>query len=629
MKRFFSTVFLSTVLTSLAILLLSSCNKDTDTAGSEMTVTLEQVEATESTLTFVVNHTNAEKCAWWYGTADESVPSAEDILATGTSLNTAVSKSTVIIDDLPAFTEFVIVAAVSGKGNVLSSEPLKMTTLGSEVILLDAVYSDANSAGAGNYSIALGNSDINENWEPVNVGDMYVSLELFNVKDTDPINAVLPDGEYKAGSKTPFTWDPSSSYLCKRVDDTAEGVKYMPFISGAVNVARDGNTYSLDVDLVLLEGGEEIKVKYSGPIQFVQGATAAGRFEEPQNVTFTAASGRYYGNWFYPFSDDMLLEFYAGERNASGNLVDGYKLQMMYVFTQKLEDTSVSTVPIENGTYTVSYGTNHQHRVPRTFTKGEVTDFYGTTVELGTILKHIDSKTGRNTLGVITGGTMKVSGSGSSYTFEFNFVTEDGVEIKGSYSGGVDLQNKCDNSSREYLSSVLTSDYQLDFPESTKAMAYYMGDYLHVGLDSWLLYFMGDDPGDTISLEFFTDKNGGLQISEGIYTISGDYSEFKSGQIIPGFYPRGGGDLLYSWYGDTSSQDQDGNTQKLAPLAGGTMNVSKSGNKYVFNMNFTDDKGYTISGQWTGDVNFSDLTQTSGSTAESVRKQFASMVRSK
>ncbi len=626
MKRFFSTVFLSTALTSLALLSLSSCNKDTDQAGGEMSVTLEQVEATESTLTFVVNHSNAEKCAWWYGTADEAVPSAEDIIATGTSLNTTVSKSTVIIDDLPEFTEFVIVAAVSGNGKVLSSEPLKMTTLGSEVILLDAVYSDANSAGAGNYSIALGNSDINENWEPVNVGDKYVSLELFNVKDTDPINAALPDGEYKAGSKTPFTWDPSSSYLCMRVDDTAEGVKYMPFVSGTVNVARDGNTYSIDVNLVLLEGGDEIKVKYSGPIQFVQGATAAGRFEDPQNVTFTAASGRYYGNWFYPFSDDMLLEFYAGERNASGNLVDGYKLQMMYVFTQKLEDTSVSPVPIENGTYTVSYGTNHQHRVPRTFTKGEVTDFYGTMVELGTIFKHIDSKTGRNTLGVITGGTMKVSGSGSSYTFEFNFVTEEGVEIKGSYSGDIDLQNKCDNSSREYLSSVLTSDYQLDFPATTKAMAYYMGDYLHVGLNSWLLYFMGDDPGDTISLEFFTDKSGGSQISEGTYTISGDYSEFKSGQIIPGFYPRGGGDLLYSWYGDTSSQDQDGNTQKLAPLTGGTMNVSMSGNKYVFNMKFTDDKGHAISGQWTGDVEFSDLTQASESAVESLRKQFASKV---
>lgn len=627
MKRFFSTVFLSTALTSLALLSLSSCNKDPESEGKDLAVTLEKGEATETTLAFTVNPSNAEKCAYWYGTTDETVPSADDIIASGTPVGVS-EKTSVVIEDLAPSTEYVIVAAVSRKGELLISEPLEMATTGKEFMLLDAVYSDANSAGAGNYSIALGNADVNENWEPAEVGDMFVSLELYNERDSDPINAVLPDGEYSPGSdKSPFTWDPSASYLCIRIDDTAEGVKYMPFVSGAVKVARNGNSYSINVDLTLLEGGENITVSYDGPIQFVQGATSAGRFEEPQNVTFTAAQGRYYGNWFYPFCDDMLVEFTAGKVDSKGNIIDGYKLQMMYVFTQKLEDTSVSEVPLENGTYTVSYGSTHLQRVPRTFTKGEVTDFYGNLLELGTILKHVDSKTGRTTLGVVAGGEMKLSGSGSSYNVEFNLVTDDGIELKGTYSGPINLENKCDNSSREVLSSTLTADYQLNFPKSTVAMAFYLGDYLHVGLDSWLLYFLGEDPGDTISLEFFTEKGSSTQLTDGTYTVSGDYSEFKARQIIPGFYPRGGGDLPFSWYGDTSSQDQDGNTQKLAPLTGGTMNVSKSAGSYVFNMNFTDDKDFAITGQWSGPVEISDISQASETAVETLKKQIASKVR--
>lgn len=631
MKSFFSTAFLSTSLAMLALSSLSSCNKDPEPVEdpNDLAVTLEKGEATEKTLSFTVSPVNAEKCTWWYGTADQEVPSAEEILAKGNPV-TVIKKTPVLIEGLMPATEYVIVAAVSSEGKVAMSDKLNMVTAdrefdGESFMLLDAVYSDANAAGAGNYSIALGNAEVNENWEPKKVGDMFISLELFNERDSDPINAVLPNGEYKAGqSASTFTWNPSSSYLCVREDETASGVKYKPFISGVVDVARTGNTYSIYVDLSLLDGGEKVKVKYEGPIQFIQGATAAGRFEEPQNVTFKGAQGRYFGNWYNPFCDDMTMEFYAGEIQ-DGKLVDGYWLQMQ-AFMNKLEDTSVRPVPVESGNYRLGYGIKSTQYLPLTFKKGEQVDFNGMLLDMGTYLKHIDSKTGRTTIGFVVDGNVKISGSGSSYSVEFNFVTEEGVELKGTYNGAINLENRCDNSHREVLESTLKEDYKLNFPADTKAEAHYLGDYLHVGLDSWLLYFMGDTKGDTIMLEFFTEKNTALQLPEVTYTV-GDFKTFKANYIIPGFYPYGGGDLPFSWYGDASSVDAQGYSQKLAPLYGGTMKVSKDGKTYVFDMNFKDDKGHAITGQWKGDVSVKDWTKPQGADIESFKKHLASKVR--
>lgn len=625
MKRFFSTVFLSTAFTSLALLSLSSCNKDPESEGKDLAVTLEKGAATENTLTFTVTSANAEKCAYWYGTADQTVPAAEAIIEAGTEVK-AGDKTEVTVNDLEPGKEYVIVAAVSGNGKLLASNPLKMMTSGTpfegvDLVFVEAEYSETNAAGAGDYYVCLATSDPDVNGDPANVGDVVLGLELFNAKDKDPMNAVLPDGDYTpAADLSAFSWSVNASFFYIRTD---KSVELRPISGGKVNVKRDGNNYTLLIDIVTLTG-ENLKARYVGPIQFVQGATAAERFDEPQNVEFEGAQGRYFGNWYNPFSDDMTLEFYAGEVQ-DGKLVDGYWLNIP-AFMSKLDDTSVQSVPVENGTYTLCYGIKSIQYIPKTFKKGEQVNFNGMLLDMGTYLKHFDSKTGRTTIGYVVGGDMKISGSASSYSVEFNFVTEEGVELKGKYSGAINLENKCDNSNREVLESTLKEDHKLNFPDDTKADAHYLGDYLHVGLDSWLLYFMGETEGDTIMLEFFTEKNSAAQLPDGMYTV-GDFKTFKANYIIPGFYPYGGGDLPFSWYGDTSSEDSQGYSQKLAPIYGGTMKVSKEGGNHTFEMNFKDDKGHAITGTWSGVMSVTDWTKEPEGAIESFKKQLATKIR--
>lgn len=632
MKRNFLKVLLALPLLALTVVYLSSCEKEHPKGKDyeDPTVTLDKGEVTEKTLAFTINPSNADECAWWYGAADQTIPSAEDILAIGVVVNASES-TPVLIEGLEPTTDYVIVAAVSGSGKAVASDPLKMRTggvefEGVEFMLLDAIYSDANAAGAGKYSVAFGNAMPDQNGDPVNVGDMLLVMELYNAASDEPMNAVLPDGEYNpASDMSAFTWDVSSSYLSLRTEEGEEGVQYLLMTSGIVEVARNGNFYTVNIDVTLLSG-DNLLAKYEGPIQFIQGATSSDRFSEPQNVTFTEAQGRYYGNWFNPFCDDMNLEFFAGEFDANNTLTSGYYL-FIPCYMNKLVDTSVDPVPIENGVYSLSYGYSALTYVPMTYKKGELMEFLGEILESGTYMIYKDPKTGRNTLGLMVDGSVKISGSGSAYNVEFDFVTEEGVSVKGTFNGNINIQNYCNNSSRPETPSTLTEDYELNFPDDTQALAYYMGDYLHVGLDSWLLYFMGETPGDIVTLEFFTESGNQMKLAAGTYTVSNDFSEFKANQIIPGFFPYGGGELPYSWYGDTSSNDNEGYSERLAPISGGTLEISTAGDGYLFDMKFTDDKGNAIIGGWTGMVDVIDLTQPMSGAGAPARMPYAPKVR--
>lgn len=77
-------------------------------------------------------------------------------------------------------------------------------------------------------------------------------------------------------------------------------------------------------------------------------------FTKDQEVSFTLAKGRYYGNWFCPHADDMLLQFYHGNFNENEVLTNGYYLQLSSCYMHKLLDYNMENPPLEEGTYQVS-----------------------------------------------------------------------------------------------------------------------------------------------------------------------------------------------------------------------------------------------------------------------------------
>lgn len=117
---------------ALALFALSTtaCSDDNNsTPGSEPpVVTLTEGEAAQTTLSFTINPSNAETCSYVYVQEGETLPDADEVLASGTKAE-ATKPSTVTISDLEPETNYIILAAVAGEGGKAISEPLPMTTL--------------------------------------------------------------------------------------------------------------------------------------------------------------------------------------------------------------------------------------------------------------------------------------------------------------------------------------------------------------------------------------------------------------------------------------------------------------------------------------------------------------------
>ncbi len=106
------------------ICLFTACNddKNDNTPFVEPTVTLTAGEVTTSTLEFAVKLEDADKCAYLYTESSASVPTVEEILASGKSVS---ASGKVLIEDLNASTSYRISAVATREeftGEIVSIE---------------------------------------------------------------------------------------------------------------------------------------------------------------------------------------------------------------------------------------------------------------------------------------------------------------------------------------------------------------------------------------------------------------------------------------------------------------------------------------------------------------------------
>ncbi|MGN1210552.1 MAG: hypothetical protein ACI4TM_02620 [Candidatus Cryptobacteroides sp.] len=476
-------------------------------------------------------------------------------------------------------------------------------------LLYEAYYSTDNIKANGNYTVIFSNDELDNNTGyPANVGGLMMILNLYAEPDKDPLNAVIPSGEYSPNNDySPFSFYPSTTICIVKTGEGNSDDDYVmtPATGGAVTVSREGNEYTILCDLMLFSG-EEVSVRYKGSIAFVQTGFSDQKFDSAQNITFTKLEARYYGNWYYPHADDLTLRFYTGNFAPNGDPLDGYFLNLP-VFMEKLPDPMTSDIVIQEGTYSIVPQKSAIYQIPFTSTMGERTDIFGQVWFLGTHVVKVMPETGTRAVGLITSGTYTVARNGNGYDFSFDLYTEEGISIKASFSGNAGMVNKCNNESMpEKPWSSLSGDRILSFSSDVVCEAYYMGDALGFGRNSWMLNFVPEKTAcDMITLEFLAPISDGFSFKPGTYTIS---SEFKDYGIFPGFIEYGG-QLCFAWYGDLTTCDSDGVASVLAPLTEGTMNVSAGdADNFTFSFDFKDDNGHSITGSWTGPVTVIDYS---------------------
>ena len=126
------------VLMAASMILAVSCDKNRgndnppETADPKVTVSIDTVTA--YSFTYTVSPSDAETVAWMVLSADEPVPTAEDIIANGERMNATVPSITRTAENLTPETGYIVVAAASSE-DVYSEVATQSVTTSEEMLV--------------------------------------------------------------------------------------------------------------------------------------------------------------------------------------------------------------------------------------------------------------------------------------------------------------------------------------------------------------------------------------------------------------------------------------------------------------------------------------------------------------
>lgn len=456
--------------------------------------------------------------------------------------------------------------------------------------LLAARYTTKDGNATYRIDFATGNPD--DAGDPL-AGDFQISLTLLGGLSEEAANAIIPAGYYRIGNGTELMTF-SNGGIWSRAEDGGEVLSDM-LIDGTVDVRYDNGSYDIRCELTTMSG-ESVNARYRGKIAFSVGTSDFGGFDTPQDVEFEGVQGRYYGNWFNYFADDMTIEFYTGEFSDTGAQIEGYWLNLE-LYAPKSDDPMNFVPKVADGVYNVDSreAVAYNTYLPYTFIYGRALEIFGEVYPVHTYITYLD-KSGTRKIAYITDGTITVSESGTRFVFDL--VADNGIAITGSYSGKVTIENKCDNatSEPERPYSYLPSDRALQFPSNAVCYAFNLGNYIKEDINVFTLQFTEPNyaSGDYLAVDILVK---GDKVVDGTYTVGGSLAE---GTAIHGCLDSGG-NQLFSWFGDLDPDAED----ISAPISGGTLTIETAGDgKVKGTFDFVDDNGHKITGSLTCEINY-------------------------
>lgn len=592
----------------LSLFTLTSCRKDKDIA-QKPTLLVTGIEVAANAITFEVSSKAVDRVAYICQEAETPKPKNDEVIAQGKQIE-ANKKITIKETNLKGDTEYAVYVVAQSAQGLIAATPLKMTTNehGATQIRLDRVitaYYAVENDETANYVVNLSNADPNQAGNPIKQGDVQIVLSLYNVKDKNPKSPALPVGTYTLGEKSPFEIESGQSAFYFVNDKGAATA--LPFSEGSVEVQKKDDKYQIKVNLT--DGsGRPVWAYYEGPISFpLVGEASFEPFDKPQDITFTQALARYYGNWFAPHSDNYHIDFIAGKMER-GKLLSGFQLSLDG-FMHKVANYNDSNIRIEPGEYTVDgRDVKSFNCLPMTVKRGELIPLFGTKLAIGSYLKYIDPETGLGKIGYFTSGKMKVEDKGTSYKFSFDFKTPEGQSIKGTFDAPMKVGNYNDNDKTmpKRPWSTLKADHQITYPKDAKLTANFMGNYLDTRFNTWMLVLASSKEGEMITTELVTPLAAGMKLVAGTYKVGWGVAPFKA---FPGMMAYASHDFIYSWFGDTSKADNEGNSTFYAPLCEGTITIQESGDQYTIIVDAKDDAGHSIKGTWTGKADIKNFSQ--------------------
>lgn len=421
---------------------VTTASATTAPSDAEPAVKLTPGEATTTSLSFSLEMQDCARAAYLLiaNPKQGQTPDAEEILRSGTTVE---SDGTHTVNELTPATTYLI-AAVGEKDSKRSEVvTIEMAT---EFDASAPATFDRQVAGfyygvpAGynyaEYYVVLSEGEATEQegiYTTTGAGrTLSIDLYYFEPLSGDP---AITQGSYKyATSKSLRTFDPEKTR--GTVNDGKGGIRQIEFKEGTIDVRLSGSTYTITASLVTTDG-EEFTGSYTGPL------TLENREEEQEQnlpplekeltgMSFVRAIAKYYNN--DETTDQCTVELYDVEPGGSDGyyyLLDaGHKLSVDFLVA------TGDDAQIVEGTYTVA-DTN----AALTLIPGYEESFLGSTMALGTYCEEY-SEERVSTYGFASSGTVTVTRTGDTYSFDVKLKTSKGYRIEGTYEGAIEMYDK-------------------------------------------------------------------------------------------------------------------------------------------------------------------------------------------
>lgn len=421
---------------------VATASATTAPSDAEPAVKLTPGEATTTSLSFSLEMQDCARAAYLLiaNPKQGQTPDAEEILRSGTTVE---SDGTHTVNELTPATTYLI-AAVGEKDSKRSEVVTIEMTTGFDASapatfdrqVAGFYYGVPAGYNYAEYYVVLSEGEATEQegiYTTTGAGrTLSIDLYYFEPLSGDP---AITQGSYKyATSKSLRTFDPEKTR--GTVNDGKGGIRQIEFKDGTIDVRLSGSTYTITASLVTTDG-EEFTGSYTGPL------TLENREEEQEQnlpplekeltgMSFVRAIAKYYNN--DETTDQCTVELYDVEPGGSDGyyyLLDaGHKLSVDFLVA------TGDDAQIVEGTYTVA-DTN----AALTLIPGYEESFLDSTMALGTYCEEY-SEERVSTYGFASSGTVTVTRTGDTYSFDVKLKTSKGYRIEGTYEGAIEMYDK-------------------------------------------------------------------------------------------------------------------------------------------------------------------------------------------
>lgn len=421
---------------------VATASATTAPSDAEPAVKLTPGEATTTSLSFSLEMQDCARAAYLLiaNSKQGQTPDAEEILRSGTTVE---SDGTHTVNELTPATTYLI-AAVGEKDSKRSEVVTIEMTTGFDASapatfdrqVAGFYYGVPAGYNYAEYYVVLSEGEATEQegiYTTTGAGrTLSIDLYYFEPLSGDP---AITQGTYKyATSKSLRTFDPEKTR--GTVNDGKGGIRQIEFKDGTIDVRLSGSTYTITASLVTTDG-EEFTGSYTGPL------TLENREEEQEQnlpplekeltgMSFVRAIAKYYNN--DETTDQCTVELYDVEPGGSDGyyyLLDaGHKLSVDFLVA------TGDDAQIVEGTYTVA-DTN----AALTLIPGYEESFLDSTMPLGTYCEEY-SEERVSTYGFASSGTVTVTRTGDTYSFDVKLKTSKGYRIEGTYEGAIEMYDK-------------------------------------------------------------------------------------------------------------------------------------------------------------------------------------------